>query len=549
MAVDFTDFNIIDKFVIDVDDGFEDDIEELIENEEILDFIINIIKTFESNLLSFEKKPYQKDSSYLQALRLYDVEKKLLNKNIEINELKFKLSGISMIDKAITNKNEFYDRNIKSLLIIEKGFLSVLDYYNRLIKNDFTGKEWVQIEKIRSNIDYIVNAFKNKDIYKFFLLLDEFYIEGLIKLFKYKIVDDKSVEWEDEVSQRLIADFHKKTVNPDSFIKLKHEEWNTPLFWFNTNHYYLTKYYEGKIDELNLYIKKIKESLQEKDENFKIFLEESSKRVKDQLDYNFESIVETMRKNIEKNDFEIGESGALNLKVRDYIAQLEDYNNKYYTQATNILSSNKLVKEIVDDIRKRKSFVEEIEGLYINNETRKVYETVFDEELKIANRFRFVSLFIYGFLGLVAFISLLILLFASSESVFLSRLTNIDTLLVKLSLILTLVFIGVYLSREGEKHRRIANQARQTMNELHAFSSYSTDIKDKIPEIKTKLADKYFGKTLYETEKAMTPDSDVLKSVIDQAKATTDLVKAFKGSITPSTSSQAEAQDNPDKTK
>jgi hypothetical protein len=129
-------------------------------------------------------------------------------------------------------------------------------------------------------------------------------------------------------------------------------------------------------------------------------------------------------------------------------------------------------------------------------------------------------------------------LFASSTSDYLTRLTDIDTLLVKLSLILTLVFIGVYLSREGEKHRRIANQARQTMNELHAFSSYSTDIKDKIPEIKTKLADKYFGKNLYETEKAMTPDSDVLKSVIDQAKATTDLVKAFKGTITPDTSSQ-----------
>lgn len=536
LAVDFTKFDMVEEFSIDVEDYFDDDIEQLIENKELLQFISNFIKTFEANL-GTNVKNYQ-NNNYLKALKLYDLEKKLINKDIEINELKSKLSDLSMIDKKITSKNEFYDRRIKNLIRVEKGFVNILDYYNKLSQNDFTGKEWKRVNEIRSNIDYIVNIFKKKDNYKFFLLLDDSYVDALIRYFDFKTIDDKSIEWEDEISQKLIVDFHKKTVNPDTFIKLKHEDWNTPLFRFNVNHYGLIKDYQGKIDELNSYINKIKYTLQERDEDFKKNLEGNSKRIEEQLHSNFEILIETMKKNIEKNSLEIEENGALNLKVKDYILNLENYNNKYYTQATNILSSNKVVKEVVDDIRRSKSFIEEIEGLYINNETRKVYETVFCEELKIANNFRNTSLLIYGVLGVVAFISLFIILFVSTSSDYFTRLTEIDTLLVKLSLILTLVFIGVYLSREGEKHRRIANQARQTMNELHAFSSYSTDIKDKIPEIKTKLADKYFGKTLYETEKAMTPDSDVLKSVIDQAKATTDLVKAFKGTITPDTSSQ-----------
>lgn len=549
LAVDFTSFNIIEKFEIDVDEYFEEDVGKLIENNEFLEFVVNFIKTFESNLYNSKENIYQKNTNYLKVLRLYEVEKNLINKNIEINELNLKLSDLSMIDKKITSKNEFYDKRIKNLIRVEKGFVNILDYYNKLSQNDFTGKEWKRVNEIRSNIEYIVNIFKKKDNYKFFLLLDDSYVDALIKYFDFKIIDDKSIEWEDEISQKLIVDFHKKSVNPDTFIKLKHEDWNTPLFSFNVNHYGLIKDYQGKIDELNSYINKIKYTLQERDEDFKRNLEGNSKRIEEQLHSNFETLIETMKKNIEKNSLEIEENGALNLKVKDYILNLEDYNNKYYTQATNILSSNKVVKEVVDDIRRSKNFIEEIEGLYINNETRKVYETVFCEELKIANNFRNTSLLIYGVLGVVAFISLFIILFVSTSSDYFTRLTEIDTLLVKLSLILTLVFIGVYLSREGEKHRRIANQARQTMNELHAFSSYSTDIKDKIPEIKTKLADKYFGKTLYETEKAMTPDSDVLKSVIDQAKATTDLVKAFKGTISPTTSSQTETSDNPDKTK
>lgn len=505
LAVDFTRFDMVEEFSIDVDDYFDDDIEKLIENKELLQFISNFIKSFESNLSLSENVIYNKNTKYLKALRIYEVEKKLINKDLEINDLKLKLSGLSMIDKSLTDKNEFYNKIIVNLLDIEDGFNLVLEYYNNLSIDGFTTKEWSEVDLVRNNLKYIVNCFKVKKIYQYLLLLDDAYVEKLLKYFNDQMIGDVGINWEDEKSQEIIKDFHGKMINPENFIKLKREEWNTPLFLFNLNYYTAIKDYKKKYQK-----------------------------------------IESLDKDI--NNY-IKDNGDFKKKYEDYIQQISNKTQKARQTVSNIVCQYNQVSVLLSNVEKSESFIKEIEGLYINNETRKVYQTVFNEELKVANRFRTVSLFIYGFLGVVAFISLCVLLFASSTSDYLTRLTDIDTLLVKLSLILTLVFIGVYLSREGEKHRRIANQARQTMNELHAFSSYSTDIKDKIPEIKTKLADKYFGKNLYETEKAMTPDSDVLKSVIDQAKATTDLVKAFKGTISPTTSSQTETSDNPDKTK
>lgn len=500
VVVDFTSFNIIEKFEIDVDESFEDDIEKLIVNHEILEFVVNFIKTFESNLYGSNGVGYQVNTNYLNAIRFYNLEKKLLNKDFEVNDLKLKLSGLSMIDKNLTNKNEFYNNVVGKLFEVEDGFNMVLDYYNKLLKDDFTAKEWAEVDSVKNNLKYIVDCFKVKNTYQYFLLLDEIYIDGLLKYFKDEIVDGVIVNWEDEKSQTIINDFHGKTVHPEKFIKLRREEWNTPLFSFNLNYYALIKDYKQKYQKL------------------------------ESLDSDIKNYIKT--------------NGEFKSKYENYIKKIANKTQEARQSVSNIVCQYNQVAMLLSNVEKSENFIKEIEGLYINNETRKVYQTVFDEELKVANRFRFVSLLIYGFLGAVAFISLCILLFAASTSDYLTRLTEIDTLLVKLSLILTLVFIGVYLSREGEKHRRIANQARQTMNELHAFSSYSTDIKDKVPEIKTKLADKYFGKTLYETEKAMTPDSDVLKSVIDQAKATTDLVKALKGTMSPTTSNQAETQNN-----
>jgi hypothetical protein len=85
-----------------------------------------------------------------------------LNKNIEVNDLKLKLSGLSMIDKNLTNKNEFYNKVVGKLFEVEDGFNLVLDYYNKLLKDDFTAKEWAKVDSVKNTLKYIVDCFKVK---------------------------------------------------------------------------------------------------------------------------------------------------------------------------------------------------------------------------------------------------------------------------------------------------------------------------------------------------------------------------------------------------
>lgn len=501
-VIDLTNFDIIDNFSIDLDEDFDCEIEELSRNEKLLDFIKNILQIIESNKSSIKVESYQDDSFYLKALRLYELERKVLYKNIEIDELKFNFNNLSIIDEAITDKNEFYNSRVEKLLEVESHFKIVLKYYNELDKDNFSAKDWSEVESVHNNLKSIIDYFEIKRIYQKLLLLDDKYIDDLLVYLKDKKLDGSMVCWEDDLSKKMINDFYIKMDDPDSFIELRNRKWNTPLFMFNANYYSLIKDFKSKCHKI--------ESLD-----------------KDLAEY-------------------IKNNGDYKEKYNGYIKDIENKKNEARKSVSNIVCQYNQVASLLNSVEKSEGFIREIEGLYINNETRKIYEGVFNDEAKVANIFRNVALIIYALLGVFAFVSLTILIIGEPDSEFLKRVSDPQTLFIKIPFILTLLFIGVYLSREGEKHRRFANQARQTMNELHAFSSYSTDIKEKVSEIKTKLADKYFGVNLYETEKAMTPDSDVFKTLVEQTKATTDLVKTLKSSITPTVPESKDKKENED---
>jgi hypothetical protein len=167
------------------------------------------------------------------------------------------------------------------------------------------------------------------------------------------MIDGVRVNWEDEKSQKIINDFHVKMVDPETFIKLKREDWNTPLFLFNLNYYALIKDYKHKYK-------------------------------------NIESLDKDIANYIKSN-------GDFKRQYEDYIQKISHKTQEARQSVSNIVCQYNQVAALLSNVEKSESFIKEIEGLYINNETRKVYQTVFDEELKVANRFRTVSLFIYGF--------------------------------------------------------------------------------------------------------------------------------------------------------
>ncbi|MCH7334671.1 hypothetical protein [Acinetobacter modestus] len=463
-------------------------IDDLIDNEKLVEVFTDFKESLRKIRNSIEDN-ILKDDVYHLASRLYDIERRYIHRKHENDKLKSKIDSILIINNEITDKNEFFNQMIENLLKIEEGFHNLLQRFNSLNEAEFLRKDWEQIVAAKENIYYIINSFKNKNIYQFFLLFDKSFLHEIAIFVTELKIAGINVEITDSLALGLIKNFHEKTVDPGKFILDDREKWNTPYFWFNVNHYTVLKDYNIKLNKII----------------------DADKRI----------------------DEYIEENGEFKEKYELYIDNIDGKSKEAIKTVSDLVCKYNQVSSALYNVENSEKFIKEIEGLYINNETRKIYEGVFISEAKVANRFRIVALIIYSILGLFALFSLTLLILGIPDSEIYKRVSDPQTLFIKIPFILTLLFIGVYLSREGEKHRRFANQARQTMNELHAFSSYSTDIKEKVSEIKTKLADKYFGVNLYETEKAMTPDSDVFKTLVEQTKATTDLVKTLKSSITP----------------
>jgi hypothetical protein len=463
-------------------------IDDLIDNEKLVEVFTDLKDSLKKIRNSIQDN-IPKDDVYYLTSRLYDIERRSIHKKYENDKLKSKIDSILIINNKITDKNEFFNQMIDNLLKIEDGFHKLLKRFNNLHEAEFLRKDLEQIVAVKENIKYIINSFKDKNIYQFFLLFDKSYLHELAIFVTELKIAGINFEITDSNAIAFIQDFYEKTVNPGKFILDDREKWNTPFFWFNVNHYTVLKDYNIKLNKII----------------------DADKRV----------------------DEYIKENGEFKEKYELYIDNIDGKSKEAIKTVSDLVCKYNQVGSALYNVENSEKFIKEIEGLYINNETRKIYEGVLNDEAKVANIFRNVALIIYALLGFFAFASLTILIIGEPNSEFSKRVSDPQTLFIKIPFILTLLFIGVYLSRESEKHRRFANQARQTMNELHAFSSYSTDIKEKVSEIKTKLADKYFGVNLYETEKAMTQDSDVFKTLVEQTKATTDLVKTLKNSIAP----------------
>ncbi|KKW75727.1 hypothetical protein AAV97_18245 [Acinetobacter sp. Ag2] len=225
---------------------------------------------------------------------------------------------------------------------------------------------------------------------------------------------------------------------------------------------------------------------------------------------------------------------AEKLKLLDEFKKSEDEVIADHTKSFN--GFKKLLTEIQGDSNKSKKYLESIKEdndiifSYLesvrNTDSIKVYSDLYNKELFSAEIFRFFSLFIYGILSFIALVCLVALFLFDSNNIVVQNLTDLKKTYAKIPFLIVFFGFAFYLSREGEKHRRIANQAKQTEAELIALTSYTNgwDQND-IKELKIKLADKYFGKTLYDLEKATSSDVDVLSALVQQTKVSTDLAK------------------------
>ncbi|OTG87375.1 hypothetical protein [Acinetobacter sp. ANC 3813] len=410
----------------------------------------------------------------------------------EINNIVDELTSIIRgdVDNKLTEYANYYEK-IEPLINIENNLLKLETLF---IQTD-DGSDNLEINKTLNNIRIINSFFKNREKYKFFIILPLDYLK--------KFADKTETFlgfFSDRGSQDSIELIHAfyDVLNAMSFVGPRNS-WSNDYFWGATYKYQQSKEINEKSKEISELSKKLTSKIKEID-NLK----------------ELENLI------IEGYESSLGESFSLMDKVKN-----------------DIRSELSLAKNYVTQLEKEKNAVLQYSEDVKNTDAVKVYSKLYSQEILIATWFRFFTLLIFGIFSIISLICLIALFLFPENNYIVKNLINTDKILGKIPFIITFFIFGFYLAKEGEKHRRIANQAKQTEGELIALASYTNGWDSKeIRDLKAKLADKYFGKNLYETEKSLPPDGDMVKSLIEQTKVTTDLIKTLKGTIAPSTSSQ-----------
>lgn len=378
-----------------------------------------------------------------------------------------------------------YLKKIEPLIKIENNFLRLEELFVGVVGSE---DDDVEINRTLDNIRLINGYFKSREKYKFFIILPLEYLNHFSSKTDtfFALFTDKASK--DSVD---LIDTFRDLVESLSFVGNR-KFWSNDDFWEATYKYGQYKEINGLSNSL---VKKIK-------------IIDDFKELEDKVINGYESSFSESFSLMDKVKSDI--RGELSL-AKNYVKQLEKEKNA--------------VLQYSEDVK--------------NTDAVKVYSDLYKTEILAAAWFRLATLFIFGVLSFIALICLIALFLFPENNFIVKNLINTDKILGKIPFIITFFVFGFYLAKEGEKHRRIANQAKQTEGELIALASYTNGWdSQEIRELKTKLADKYFGKNLYETEKSLPHDGDMVKSLIEQTKVTTDLVKTLKGSIPSSSTSQ-----------
>ncbi|WP_269915329.1 hypothetical protein [Acinetobacter sp. HY1485] len=208
--------------------------------------------------------------------------------------------------------------------------------------------------------------------------------------------------------------------------------------------------------------------------------------------------------------------------------------NKLSEQKENeAISSLIRAKDFFEEAQKSAKSARELNNRKSSEYTEKSYKEAADFYLKQAKNMT-KAFYAMIFLGLVVSIVLTILYPIDSEHI-------INPLIQKIIVASIFIILITFFLRRSTQYYRLAFQAKQTSLELEALPFFMLNVKesDQQKEIYAKLAEKYFGKELDQTQNDKIAEivQDQAKLSVDLAKQMTEVMKDFK-SVTEKPSSE-----------
>lgn len=217
------------------------------------------------------------------------------------------------------------------------------------------------------------------------------------------------------------------------------------------------------------------------------------------------SLYDKFKKQISDIDLEQSKIKDIHEKSIDFLKQTQD--------------KNKLLNTIIDSTA--------------NDEIKKLYDDIYEGEIKIANKYRKWALWIFAAVGSFLVIGFLIVSIQNwnhlRDPSFIEIKLGWDSLF-KTLMLFSLTTPAWYLTKESSKHRQVAYKAKMLGTELAAFPLYAREFKDEERlELRKNLADRFFGQELYGTSNSKADNSasstEQIKLLAEMNKVTVEAIK------------------------
>lgn len=219
-------------------------------------------------------------------------------------------------------------------------------------------------------------------------------------------------------------------------------------------------------------------------------------------------------------------------EVREQISLLKNEQEELEEKNNIFMEKHNEINILFEDLKNKNSAYSQLIDEDSNKRIFDLYHEIYDDEIKVANKYRNWALIIFAIIGTVLLVGFLNLSIQNWNHLRDSSYIHIpfgwDSLL-KTIMLFSLTTPAWYLTRESSKHRKVAYKAKILGTELASFPLYAREFKDEDRlELRKALSDRFFGQELYGDVKMKNSSSD---SSVEQIKLLKEANKVLAESL------------------
>lgn len=215
--------------------------------------------------------------------------------------------------------------------------------------------------------------------------------------------------------------------------------------------------------------------------------------------------------------------------------RLDVLNSKTQNILDNLVQTERaqnVANQIIEDLKTKNDAYSQLIDEDSNSRIKTLYTEIYNDEIKLANKYRNWALLIFVAVGVILLFGFLNLSIQNWNHLRNSSYIHIpfgwDSLL-KTLMLFSLTTPAWYLTRESSKHRKVAYKAKILGTELASFPLYAREFKDEDRlELRKALSDRFFGQELYGD---LQTKNSSLDNSLEQIKLLTEANKVLAESL------------------